>query len=99
MFCRVRASVRATGTPKPKPAWRRTVSQKSLHPFRLQRRSVMFDKISKAAERVATNVSRRIFLGRLGQGALAAAGVVAGMVAFGAEARAAPGLCPRKHTF
>jgi hypothetical protein len=59
----------------------------------------MFDKVSQAAEKLATNVSRRAFLGRLGQGALATAGVVASMLAFDAVARAEPGLCPRKQTF
>jgi hypothetical protein len=48
----------------------------------------MFDKFSEAAERVATNVSRRAFLGRLGQGALATAGVLGGMLAFTGEAKA-----------
>jgi hypothetical protein len=37
----------------------------------------MYDKLSQAAETVATNVSRRAFLGRLGRGALAMAGVLA----------------------
>jgi hypothetical protein len=48
----------------------------------------MFDRISEAAERVATNVSRRAFLGRLGKGALATAGVLGGMLAFASEAKA-----------
>jgi hypothetical protein len=48
----------------------------------------MFDKVSQAAEKLATNVSRRAFLGRLGQGALTTAGVVGAMLAFGGEARA-----------
>jgi hypothetical protein len=48
----------------------------------------MFDKISEAAERVATNVSRRAFLGRLGKGALATAGVLGGVLAFASEAKA-----------
>jgi hypothetical protein len=39
----------------------------------------MFDKVTQAAEKVATNVSRRAFLGRLAQGALATAGVLGGM--------------------
>jgi hypothetical protein len=54
----------------------------------------MFDKVSQAAEKLATNVSRRAFLGRLGQSALAVAGVVGGMLAFGGTARAG-NLCPR----
>jgi hypothetical protein len=49
----------------------------------------MFDRVTQAAEKLATNVSRRAFLGRLGQGALAVVGVAAGMLAFGGEARAA----------
>jgi hypothetical protein len=48
----------------------------------------MFDKVSQAAEKVATNVSRRAFLGRLGKGALATAGVLGGMLAFAGEAKA-----------
>jgi hypothetical protein len=49
----------------------------------------MFEKFNQIAERAATNASRRQFLGRLGKGALAAAGVVASCVAFGSEAQAA----------
>jgi hypothetical protein len=41
----------------------------------------MFDKVSEAAEKLATNVSRRAFLGRLGQGALGLAAVIGGVVA------------------
>ncbi len=41
----------------------------------------MFDKLSDAAEKLATNVSRRAFLGGLGKGALAMAGALAGMLA------------------
>jgi len=52
----------------------------------------MFDKVSLAAEKLATNVSRRDFLGRLGRGALATAGVLGTMLAFGSETRA--GSCP-----
>jgi hypothetical protein len=42
----------------------------------------MFEKIGRAAERMAGNVSasRRNFLGWLGRGALAAAGVVGGLL-------------------
>ncbi len=57
----------------------------------------MFDKFSEAGERLATNVSRRAFLGRLGKGALATAGVLAGMLAFGGKAQA--GLCPPGYVF
>jgi hypothetical protein len=42
----------------------------------------MFDKVSQAAEKLATNVSRRDFLGRLGQGALAIAGTMGAILAF-----------------
>ena len=50
----------------------------------------MIDKVSDLAERLATNVSlsRRGFFGRLGKGALVAAGVVAGVLAFPKQARA-----------
>ncbi len=48
----------------------------------------MFDKVSEAAERLATNVSRRAFLGRLGQGALATVGVLAGLLAISPPAMA-----------
>ncbi len=48
----------------------------------------MFDRLGDAAERLATNVSRRAFLGRLGQAALGTAGVLAGVLAFGRSARA-----------
>jgi hypothetical protein len=42
----------------------------------------MFEKVGQAAETLATNVSqsRRGFLGRLGQGALVAAGAVGGLL-------------------
>ena len=42
----------------------------------------MFEKISRAAEEAATGVSRRAFLGQLGKGALALAGVLGGVLAF-----------------
>jgi hypothetical protein len=48
----------------------------------------MFDKVSQAAEKLATGVSRRAFLGRLGQGALATAGVLGAMLAFRGQAQA-----------
>jgi hypothetical protein len=41
----------------------------------------MFDRVSEAAEKLATNVSRRAFLGRLGRGAGVLAGVMAGLCA------------------
>ena len=50
----------------------------------------MFEKISRAAERLANNVStsRRGFLVRVGQAALGVAGVVAGVLALPMEAQA-----------
>jgi hypothetical protein len=65
----------------------------------------MFEKLVEVAERSATRASRRQFLGRIGRGALAAAGVVGGFLAFGLEAQAGrrkPGCtsdanCPRGH--
>jgi hypothetical protein len=51
----------------------------------------MFDKIGRLAETAATKVSlsRRGFLGRLGQGALAAAGALGGLLALSNKAQAA----------
>jgi hypothetical protein len=49
----------------------------------------VIEKLSWIAELAATSASRRQFLGRVGKGALAAAGVLASYVAFGSEARAA----------
>ena len=53
----------------------------------------MFEKISQAAETLATHVSesRRGFLGRLGQGALVAAGAVGGLLLTAGDVRADPG--------
>jgi hypothetical protein len=42
----------------------------------------MFDKVGQVAERMATNVSRRAFIGGLGKGALAVAGAMGAMIAF-----------------
>jgi hypothetical protein len=41
----------------------------------------MFDRVSEAAEKLATNVSRREFMGRLGKAALAVAGALGFAVA------------------
>jgi len=41
----------------------------------------MFDRVSQAAEKLATNVSRREVMGQLGRGALVLAGVLAGICA------------------
>jgi hypothetical protein len=59
----------------------------------------MFEKISCVAEKLAADVSRRRFLGRLGQGAVVVAGVVGGLLAVPAVALADPkGTChPRCH--
>jgi hypothetical protein len=53
----------------------------------------MFEKIGRLAEQAATNVavSRRGFLGRLGQSALGVVGVMAGFAATAATARASSG--------
>jgi hypothetical protein len=50
----------------------------------------MFEKIGRLAETAATKVSlsRRGFLGRLGQGALAVTGVVGGLLALPRDAHA-----------
>ena len=40
----------------------------------------MFEKVNQAAEQVATSMSRRGFLGKLGQGALALAGALGGLL-------------------
>jgi hypothetical protein len=50
----------------------------------------MFEKIGRLAEAAATNVSvsRRGFLGRLGQGALAMTGVLGGLLAIPRDTRA-----------
>jgi hypothetical protein len=53
-----------------------------------ERRSVMFDRVGDLAEKLATNVSRRTFLGRLGQGALGLAAVIGGVLVFPAPGRA-----------
>jgi hypothetical protein len=49
----------------------------------------VFERVSSLAERVATDVSRRDFLGRLGHGALVLAGAMGAMLA-------SPGLAPAK---
>jgi hypothetical protein len=48
----------------------------------------MFEKVSQAAEQLATRASRRDFLGQLGKGALAVAGVLGGVLALSGRARA-----------
>jgi hypothetical protein len=49
----------------------------------------MFDRVGSLAERVATDVSRRAFLGQLGQSALVLAGAMGAILAV-------PGLAPAK---
>lgn len=51
----------------------------------------MFEKVSSAAEQVATSLSRRAFLGKLGRGALA--GVMGGFLALPCEAQAGGPYC------
>lgn len=41
----------------------------------------MFDRVSEAAEKMATTASRREFMGRLGRGAAVLAGVLGGLCA------------------
>ena len=48
----------------------------------------MFDKVSQVAEQVATRLSRRAFLGKAGQSALALAGVLGGLLMFPKESQA-----------
>jgi hypothetical protein len=60
----------------------------------------MFDRVGSLAERVATDVSRRAVLGRLGRGALGFAAVIGGVLALPSQARAGDQWCvtymPRK---
>ena len=53
----------------------------------------MFEKVGQVAEQVATSVSRRQFLGRFGQGALAVAAAVGGLLALPADAQAGDRFC------
>ena len=53
----------------------------------------MFEKLKQAAERAATGVSRRQFLGRIGRAAAVTTAAVAG-IAIAGEAQAGRG-CPR----
>jgi hypothetical protein len=55
----------------------------------IQRTCPMLERISLFAQRMATNVSRRQFLGRVGQAALALAAAVGGFLAVRGEAEAA----------
>jgi hypothetical protein len=49
----------------------------------------MLEKIGRIAERAATNVSRRQFLGCVGRGAMALAAAAGGLLAVAAEAQGA----------
>jgi hypothetical protein len=51
----------------------------------------MFNRVDDLAEKVATHVSRRAFLGRLGQGCLGLAVAMAGVLTTAATARAGTG--------
>jgi hypothetical protein len=51
----------------------------------------MFERVSQFAEQAATNLSRRQMLGRLGQGALALAGVLGAMLVAPTAVQADPG--------
>src|SRR5262249_29786450 len=93
MSCRASALARATATAKPKATRRQMARPMILHLLPSQRRLLMFDKIGDAAAKVATNVARRAFLGRLGQGALGLAAVIGGVLAFSEQAKAAGGQC------
>ena len=53
----------------------------------------MFEKFGEAAEQMATSVSRRQLLGRLGSAALAAAAAVGGILALPDVAQAQAGVC------
>jgi hypothetical protein len=53
----------------------------------------MFERVGNLAKRVATEVSRRAFLSRLGKGALGLAAVLGGVLAFPGQARAASAWC------
>ena len=49
----------------------------------------MLKKVSEVAQRAATNVSRRRFLGRFGKGAMAVAAAAAGLLVGAGDARGA----------
>ena len=59
----------------------------------------MYDRVGDFAERVATTVSRRAFLGRLGESALGLAAVIGGVLALPANARAANGKTCCKYVY
>jgi hypothetical protein len=51
----------------------------------------MFDRVGDIAEKVATHVCRRAFLGRLGQGALGLATAIGGVMGLAAQAHESTG--------
>jgi hypothetical protein len=53
----------------------------------------MFDRVGSLAERVATDVSRRAFLGRLGQSALVLAGIAGSLLILPEKAWAKQSRC------
>jgi len=53
----------------------------------------MFERVSQAAEKLASNVSRRAFMGGLGKGALALAGAMGAMLAFPGLVQAGGCIC------
>jgi hypothetical protein len=58
----------------------------------------MLEKIGRVAERTATNVSRRQFLGRLGRAAMAVVAMAGGLLAQGSEAQASVNLCSKSQS-
>ena len=59
----------------------------------------MFEQVGILAEKMAMNVSRRAFLGRLGQGALGLAAVIGGMLSFPGQAQAAAKCCTDPNSY
>jgi hypothetical protein len=53
----------------------------------------MFDRVGSLAERLASDVSRRALLGRLGRGALGLAAVLGGVLALPSQAQAGDQWC------
>jgi hypothetical protein len=58
----------------------------------------MFESFDRVAQKVATNSSRRQFLGRFGRGALVAAGALGAMLAFPSDAMAGR-RCPEGYRY
>src|SRR5215472_10712529 len=91
--------MRKTATAQPRrsqgPKLRRPMA--ANHRFPTQRRLIMFEKIGRYAETVATSasLSRRGFLNRLSQAALGVAGLVGALLISPGKAEASPGLLRR----